>query len=412
MTNVKPGDPRSQLATSLQSTLEFYILDEQLRKVETIEGFKSFIWTERYSAYGDFQIDVPANRLTRTLLAMDTLIACSQSTYLMKIETITDGTDDTGAANLKITGRSLEAILDDRVAITPVQMSNLTDNPNWEITGTPGDIVRYIFKTICVDLVVNAGDAIPFYKEGTISPATSTAEPTEIVTVTTTPGSLYEVEKKICDTYGLGFRFVRNGDKSEIYFEVYTGNDRTSAQNTRAAVIFSSDMDNLSNTTKLISKAAYKNVAYVVGKDQVKIVYGVGENTEATGFDRRVITVDASSIDASTVTDVDAALSQKGLEALAAAQKVYQFDGEVSQYGVYRYGVDYKLGDLIEERDNTGFGNQMRVTEQIFVSDAQGDRSYPTLSRTLVIVPGTWSAWKPAGQIWMDVPEKDVWGNQ
>jgi hypothetical protein len=391
---------------------EFYTLDENLRKVEVIEGHTSFIWTERNSAWGDISIDIPATDRSRSLLSIGTFLACSESTYIMKIETVQDATDDSNAAMLKVTGRSFEAILDDRVAILPAMVDDIANNPNWTITDTPGNVARTIFKTICVDLVNDPGDAIPFYVPGTILPPGSSGEPTEIISVAIPPTSVYSAIKQVCDTYGLGFRLVRAGETSRIFFEIFTGDDRTSAQTTRAAVIFSPSMDNLSNTTKLTSDAAYKTNAYVIGKDQVKIVYGVGENTEATGFNRRVLVVDASDIGADTVSDVDAALSQKGLAALAQAQKVYQFDGEVSQYGVYKYGVDYKMGDLIEERDNTGFGNEMKVIEQILVSDVKGDRSYPTLSLTLVIVPGTWSAWTPPEQPWVDVPEKEVWANQ
>jgi hypothetical protein len=34
----------------------------------------------------------------------------------------------------------------------------------------------------------------------------------------------------------------------------------------------------------------------------------------------------------------------------------------------------------------------MQVTEQIFVSDSEGERSYPTLTITKFITPGTWSS--------------------
>jgi hypothetical protein len=391
---------------------EWYVLDENLHRSQVIEGFESFIWTERYSAWGDFQIVTKTTDAAKILLAVDTLIVFNQSNYVMKVETITDAEDDTGVQNLTITGRSLEAILDDRIAMTPEMMDDIVTNPKWVITNTPGNVARTIFQTICVELAVNTADAIPFYAGGRLLPPGSIPETDEVITAAIDPMTVYSAIKQTCDTYGLGFRIIRNGEMSELYFEVYTGDDRTSAQTVRDAVIFSPAMDNLANTKKLTSKASYKNVAYVVGKDEIAIVYGVGEDPEADGFNRRVLIVDASSIDASNVDDVGAALAQKGLAELAAHQKVYQFDGEISQYGVFQYGRDYKLGDLVEERDQTGYGNEMRVTEQIFVSDKEGDRSYPTLSLTLVIVPGTWSAWTPPDQDWAAVSSDKVWGNQ
>ena len=72
------------------------------------------------------------------------------------------------------------------------------------------------------------------------------------------------------------------------------------------------------------------------------------------------------------------------------------------QNSTYKYGVDYGLGDLVELRDSSGNINVMRVTEQIFVSDKEGIRSYPTLTFDMLITPGTWLA-RPTNQQWADV---------
>jgi hypothetical protein len=68
------------------------------------------------------------------------------------------------------------------------------------------------------------------------------------------------------------------------------------------------------------------------------------------------------------------------------------------------------LGDVVEERDTGGFGNQMRVTEMIFTSDNTGEKAYPTLSINNVITPGTWSAWDQT-QVWSDVDAAIHWGD-
>lgn len=392
--------------------MEFWTLNDQLQKDQVIEGYKSFIWTERYAAWGDIKIDTPANQKNRSLLAPGTMLAQADSTYVMTIETITDAVGDDGAENLEVVGRSLEAILDDRVAMSADQVDDIVTNPKWVLTGTPGNIARAIFQAICVDLALDTGDGIPFYHSGTLLPTGSIDEPAETITANLDPTSVYNAVKTVCNTYNLGFRLVRNGEAGQIYFEIYTGDDHTSDQTDRDAVIFSPNLDNLEDVTKLTSNAAYKNLAYVVGKDQVSIVFGVGEDTTAAGFERRVLVVNASSVDATSVADVEGALSQAGLDALAQHRKVYQFDGKISENGPYKYGVDYKLGDLVEEQDATGFGNQMLVTEQIFVSDDTGDRSYPTLTLSQTIVPGTWIDVTPPTEEWADVATDQVWGNQ
>jgi hypothetical protein len=42
----------------------------------------------------------------------------------------------------------------------------------------------------------------------------------------------------------------------------------------------------------------------------------------------------------------------------------------------------------------------MRVTEQIFISDAQGDRSYPTLISEMLLSSGYWYGW--GGNVFWD----------
>jgi hypothetical protein len=205
--------------------------------------------------------------------------------------------------------------------------------------------------------------------------------------------SVYKAVKDICDMYDLGFRLVRDGDKSKLYFEIYTGDDRTTQQSVRTPVIFSPEMDNLQNVSEMTSIAGSKNMAYVFGKTTTLIVYTETTNQDTSGFDRRVLHVDATDIDETDPVILDALLLQRGQEELAAHRPLAAFDGEINQYSKYRYMTHYRLGDLVEMRNSDGATNHMRVTEQIFVSDAQGDRSYPTLSMNRFITPGSWDSW-------------------
>lgn len=388
--------------------MDLYAADEQLRRYFVIEGYESLVWTERFSAWGDFELKIPASRKNRGMLRPDTFLVMNDSHYVMKIESIEDAFDEEGRRMLSISGRSLESLLDDRVAMPAID--DLTTTPKWELTGTPGGIAREMFETICVDHVLDPGDIFPFYTPGTLLPSGNIPEPDDEVTVLFDPDSLYSSIKKLCDLYNLGFRVVRNGDLSELYFEIYTGSNRTKTQTELPAVIFSQDLDNLSSTKVLTSTAQVKNVAYVFAKNGSAIVYGVGADTSGTGFDRRVLVVNASDIDTAAGIELDSQLAQKGLEELSKHRKIYQFDGEISQYGSLKYGQDYNLGDLVVEQDQSGFGNLMIVTEQIFVHDAEGYRSYPTLSLYEVQVPGTWAKWDP-DEVWDEVTPTIVWGS-
>lgn len=390
--------------------MEAYILDPLFRRIDVIDVFVSFIWTERYDVTGDFQLDIYSTIQNRSRLKVGTMLAMDKSFRVMIVESVEDDdTADTGRV-LTVKGRSLEKILMDRVAMGA--LTDLTTTPNWTITDAPAAVMRKIFHDICVTGVLSPLDVIPFIVEGTFMPTSTIAEPIDPVTVQITPATVYDAITSIASVWNLGFRMLRHYDTSQIYWDVYTGSDRTSSQTVLPAVIFTPGLDNLQNTKELISIENAKNVAYVFAPAGSTVVYPVGVDPEVDGFDRRVLVVDAEDITVEAYPDPDdlaAALTLAGNNALAGSQVYQAFDGEISQTS-FKYGVDYYLGDIVEQRNDDGVANIMRVTEQIFVSDSEGERSYPTLTLNTFITTGSWLSWLPT-KIWADMTT-EVWGDQ
>jgi hypothetical protein len=388
--------------------MEVYVLDDLFRRIAVIDRYESLIWTERWQDKGDFAITIVSNRTNRGLLRTGTYLAMNESDRVMEVEYVEDKVDDEGRKLLNITGPSLEYLLEDRIATDG--MNGLTDNSDWLITGTPGAIARSIFKQICVDGLLDPGDIIPFYKTGSIYPADTIPEDSTVYEAAVPLGTVYKSIKDICDPAELGFRLVRNYDKSELYFNIYSGIDRTTQQTTYKPVIFSPELANMKNTTEVNSIKEYKNVAYVFGKNGAVIVYGAGASSTTTGFERRVLVVDAKDVTDAAGPALTSILQNKGLDALAKANSLFAFDGEVTQYSPFKYGRDYLVGDIVEARNDDGATNHMRVTEQIFVSDKEGDRSYPTLTVNRYIMPGTWETW--GNETWADGDPNQVWGDE
>jgi hypothetical protein len=385
--------------------MEYYTLDSNLQRNEVIQGFQSVIWTERYNTSGDFQIVTKSTFLSRNQLSKGTWITRQGSYYVAIVDTVSDATDDSGIRLITVTGSFLEGLFNDRVA-----MPGLTDTttiPNWVLSGTPGAIARQMFNEICVSTVFDVHDAIPFYAFGTLLPTGNIPEPDSAITLTASPDTLYNTLSKLCATYNLGFRLVKDGEKGRIFFEVYTGNDRTTAQTMYDPVVFDPDMDNLSQISYLSSSVGYKTVAYVFASNGAIMVYAPGADTNGFGSDRRVLLVSSSNSD-DAGDDLTAALRQEGITALAAQKQTYTFDGELPPNSPYVYGTDYNLGDMVEERNEDNQGNIMLVTEQIFASDDTGEHAYPTLTVLDVITPGSWNAW-PATQTWDTVDESVHW---
>lgn len=386
--------------------MEAYILDSLYRNTQVFDSFNTFIWTERARRYGDFQLIVNSTSANRQIFKQGVRLACNKSYRVMIVETTEDKVDEQGKALLTVTGRSLERVLQDRIAHGV--LDDTTAVPKWTITDDPKSIAEYMYNYICVLGSLDAGDIIPDVAEGSsLFPADTIAPPVDEVTVEFEPITLYDAELQLCDIYAMGFRIVRDPETAELYFDVYTGCDRTTSQTDLPAVIFSPDLENLQNITQFNTIAPYKNVAYVFSPVGYEVVYADGVDPAIDGFERRVLLVNATDI-----TDVDAPTAsakmiQRGKDELAKNRPYIGFDGELGQDIGYTYGTDYNLNDLVEMRTQDGVVNKMQVTEQIFVHDEQGERSYPTLSLNSYVTPGTWLSF-PVDEDWADVdPDLD-----
>jgi hypothetical protein len=388
--------------------VEVYILDSLFRRTAVFDKFESLIWTERFSELGDFELDLKSTLENRAQFLPGTRLAINNSYRVMTVETVEDNTDTDGKEMLKVKGHSLEALLEDRVARNA--MTDTVTEPSWALLGTPGNIARAMFDHVVRTHSLDPLDAIPFLQPGSIFPADTIPESLTEITWVQNPDSLFNAIKAICDAYDLGFRLVRNFDMSQLYFDIYAGLDRTTQQSTVPPVIFSVGLDNIQNTTEYQTIEKSKNVAYVFSDAGFEVVYGPNVDPDTDGFDRHVMVVNVT-IEAGD-PDPTGTMIQAGTEALMANRASAYFDGEVNQYNEYVYGVDYNVGDLVEMRNKDGIITYKKVTEQIFVSDDQGERSYPTLTADLFAGTNTWLEWTNKSTVWLDYDaDLTAWGD-
>jgi hypothetical protein len=373
--------------------MELYTLDSLLRRENIVSGYESLIWTERYATTGDLEMVVPSNASNRNLLKAGTWLALSESLRCMRVETLEDTVDEEGQAVLKIYGRSIESVLENRVAFNA--KTGLEAHPKWVISGLqPMVAASKIFDDICRNGLTDPDDIIPFLVSGVeLFPVDTIQGPTEAVTFELDPQSVFDTIKNIAELYDFGFRLCRNYDHSQLVFDLYTGCDRTSGQTFLNPVIFSPDLENLQNTTELASVAGFKNIAWVYSPVGFQEVVAEGVDPSVTGFERQILMVRADDITSTDPAVATAQMIQRGREELSKHRTFGAFDGEITRNSQYKYGRDYNLGDLIEMRSSGGVLSYMRVTEQIFVSDEQGERSYPTLSAKKFVTPGSWASW-------------------
>lgn len=394
--------------------MELYILDEFLRRIEVVDRYQSLIWTERFNSAGDFELTLRSTPQHRSLLQPGIMLAMSETDRIMKLETVEDGLDPEGRRTLKCTGPSLESILSDRVAIESLQGS-VDANGNkrtWSLSGIPSAVARKIFHDICVLGKNSEYDKIPLIQESVIGVPSLIPEPIDPITIELEPQTVYEAISEICKVWNLGFRFQRGTDNATLYFNIYSGTDRTNSQTTVSSVLFTPELDNLTDIKEFHSIEASKNVAYVISPEQALMVYPNDVDPDDNlGWQRRVLVVKADDITSENTTDIPAALTQIGKSELAKFREMKAFDGQINQNSHYKYQKDYFLGDVVELRNIDGVANQMRVTEQIFVSDEQGERTYPTLELNKFVTTGSWLSWG-GNKKWIDYDgEATTWAD-
>lgn len=387
--------------------MELYILDSLYRRIHVVDAYVSLIWTERWQEIGDFELQIKSTLENRTRLFEGVFLALSDSDRVMMVETIEDDLSDEDETILTVRGRSLEFVLENRVA--KYSMSSVDP---WYHTGSPIEIPRHIFNWIigstelAIAPALNANDTIPLLTQR--YPNQNLDEVGDIEWMQEKPDTLYNEIRRACLPYDLGFRILRETDNSELFFEVYSGRDLTTQQTEHSPVIFSAKFDNLQDTTEFRSIQKHKNVVYVF-TDSLSTVVGADDEAVASqGFLRRVllheVTVPADHTNPSQVQ------TKKGSEAIKNARPSYLFDGEVDPNATYEYGVDYELGDLVEMRTRDGVRVYNHVTEQIFVDDGSGQRTYPTLSINRFQPPFTWLSYNNNQQVWEDFTD-EVWAD-
>jgi hypothetical protein len=299
---------------------------------------------------------------------------------------------------LSIKGRSIEKIIDDRAATNSTAGTEAA--PTWNLSGTPANIARTMFNAVCVTGYPTTLEKIPYLESVITNMQYQRPEPSTVISVALEKQSLYKAIKDLCDANGLGFYLVRVGDTDLLRFKVITGYDRTLGQATLPPVVFSSSLGNLSDTTELMSVQNFKNVAHIWSKYGAATVYAPGTDPSVSGFQRRVLTVKADDITDPVGATLTQKLNQRGYDELAKARGIFAFDGETPKQGGYKYQKDYFLGDLVTMQSPNGVQNSMRVAEQTFVCDEQGDKNYPSLIVELTAQPGSWGAEDPT----------DTWG--
>lgn len=353
--------------------MEIILLNSVFEKIDVIDTFNSFIWTDRYYGFGDFELVLPPNTNKWEALETTRYLKLKESIHTMMLESINIRSEIEDSDQLIIGGRSLESMLNRRIIWSPTVL-----------TGDFQDAIK---------LLLDQNVIVPSVTERDITNFEFLASTDPSITVLDVTGQyfgedVYKAISELCISKEVGFKITLT-DTNQFRFELYNGLDRTYDQTDRPYVIFSPDFDNLINSDYIETNELLKTVVLVAGEQGVgntRLTVTV-ESTEGagSGLNRREMFKEANDVSRNTssgkLTDEEYfdLLEGKGLQELAKAIFIQAFDGEVDTT-MYKYNEDFYMGDILQIQDRYGHSAKTRVIEMIYSQDENGEKMYPTFS--------------------------------
>jgi hypothetical protein len=350
---------------------------------EPINGYASVAWNERYRDPSDFEIEAKLSSGLRTFLPEGTFISHTGTLEVMMVEDHQITEQEDADPMVKITGRSLQALLEQRI---------VGQNRNWASPPASIEVSQYVLaaaltwiqaKTLINDhikvgTVLTASDGIPGIVGDYAVTGTGTSEERTLAR-----GEVLARLTEILNVDDLGCRVLRRhtfpglpGSSTATTILVHDGDDK------RKTVIFSTKNGDITSADYLWSIKRMKTAALVSGKFVEQMVPGT-----PTGLNKRVMLVDGNSIDGhleavptgTALTTIRSQMTTLGTTAIKAQKRLALSRIDLSKTPTYTFREDYNIGDLVSIDTNYGPLNTMRVVEYTEITDENGDSAFPTL---------------------------------
>lgn len=363
-----------------------------LEAEDLIEGYKSLIWTERFSECGDFSLTTGLVNETREALPAGSYVRIAQSDELAIVDSHKIATNSDGTSVLTIEGRTFETSYEGRPAIA--NLDPLADAEYHIEDATPHEAMALIMSRI-PDGLTNEWKQI-FERPITVY------RPTDLdrkIDYQVPGGSQYEAILDLARAYGVGIRtfiFYR-GFERRYGVELYYGHDR-SIQNGygNSPVIFSSERGDFASEDYYLDYREYYNAGFVFTNNTTQGYYTIpkdGPSVPPRGVNAKILYVDGGDIKPPEDTGIrdrityERALGQERLFSELSKRKLEpDVTFELSSDPSYKFGRgdsgDYFLGDIVTAQTLYGGRKNLQVSEYIRSEDETGYKEYPTLIDT------------------------------
>ena len=297
-------------------SIEVRIFNPALELQGFLDEFSSLIWIRRYQMPGEFELRTPYAAESKRLLAPGNIVQKFDGLPTVDagiIENLVMTTDE-----IVVKGRFLESYLDRRLI-----------KETTYYTGNAEDSMRSIISNMV---------PIPLLELGADKGLTETLK------FQATYKPVLDIIEKACRSTTLGFRIRPDFEARKMYFEVYKGEDRTSASG--AKVIFSEKYDNLMDEQYTYDSINYKTKCFVSQLiNEVRVAYSVGGGS---GLDLREMHLQTSvDTNGKTSAEIQDAMETQGQRALDGKIISESFTFSTDAESPFIYRTEYDVGDQV-----------------------------------------------------------------
>lgn len=333
----------------------------------------SFIWTERATKVGEFELVLPQEKafesdLISTFLNPDNFykplwyVRHSDTTTSMTVDTIHRQADGT----VKITGRDPLSWLHVRAIrnLDPIK----DDSNDSVLEGVdPSSVVYfYVFQSL-----YNSADSTSL----PIDNVTNFASPSAVTIDDPVSGSVGESIETILDGTNKRLHWgLSSINPYRVNLDIYSGLNRPN-------VVFSQRNDSLVDVELLISDVDYRDIAWMRTNDLAAQfdLTPVGSSPPAPVLRsyRRWTSLERSDLKGTNA----AAIKKMQIASLSELKKrkmINLVTGKAGPISPYVFRTDYNLGDTVYLETYDGYRSATRVTEYTWSLNGEGLENYPT----------------------------------
>lgn len=329
------------------------IFDKNFIRIDEVAEYTYASYTNPLNGSGSFELQMALNDVAKNIVKNGEYILFELD--VLGVITFINPTvnEETGEIELIAKGYLVKCVLDRRCFPNPKTY-----------TGTTTTVTRKMVEDNCVSPTdVKRQMPIILSTNPQYNPASDQSE----VSVQITGDVLQTKIESLLEAEEMGYDIVpilTQTTISGLEYRVIKGSDRT-VGNTEEndAVVFSTDLKNVLNSSYVVNKNDYRNFAYVAGEGEgsERVLIEMGD-TVSTGLDRYELYVDARDIQSEEIDEIGETVTltpeeylerllTRGNEKLSEHLKAESYSAGISQSSQFVYGQDYFLGDLVTIQD-------------------------------------------------------------